>query len=156
MDRSKAVVLADYRGLTVSQTQELKRKVADSQAELTVAKNRLLKIALRQQKLTDGDELDKALTGPTMAIFCYQEEVEPLKKVFEFSKDTELPKFKVGWLGSQFLSAEQVNNLAQLPDKPVLHAKLVGSLASPIYGLVNVCQGNLRKLVYVLKAISEK
>lgn len=156
LNKAKSMALTDYRGLTVPQVQALKKDIREQKAELIVAKNRLLKIALREQGYQDGDELKEALTGPTATLFCYQDEVGPIKAIFDFAKENKLPKLKVGFLQKDFLNEKKINDLAQLPSKQELQAKLVGSLNFPIYGLVNVLGGNLRKLVYVLSAIKEQ
>ncbi|PIV52072.1 50S ribosomal protein L10, partial [Candidatus Falkowbacteria bacterium CG02_land_8_20_14_3_00_36_14] len=63
--------------------------------------------------------------------------------------------FLGGILENKFISAEEVSNLAKLPSKQELYAKIVGSIKSPLRGLVNALSGNFRNLVYVLKAIAE-
>ena len=153
LGKTTAVVLSDYRGLNVAQVQQLKNKIREQEAELTVAKNRLLKIALREKGYADGDELKNALTGPTAVLFCYQDEVGPIKAVYEYAQENKMPELKVGFLGKEFLNTNRLNGLAQLSSKPELEAKLVGTLNAPISGFVNVLGGNIRKLVYVLKAI---
>jgi len=153
LQQTKALLLADYRGLTVAQVQELKKNLRQHGAELIVTKNRLLKIALKQKKFPSQAELTDALTGPTIVLFCQNDEVGPIKALYEYAKKNELPEIKAGFLGKDFLAKNRVISLAQLPGIEELRAKLVGSLNSPIYGFVSVLSGNLRQLVYVLNAI---
>lgn len=148
--RSKSIVLADYKGLNVGQTNELKSELKKSGAEFQVAKNTLLKIAFKEVKLVSPDEV---LVGATAILFCYEDEIAPIKALYEFFKKNELPKIKVGFLGKDPLTAEQVKSLAQLPDKLTLQAQVINRLKSPISGFVYVLKANLSKLVYVLEAI---
>lgn len=153
--QAKSFILVDYRGLTVEQVTTLRQKVAESDGELKVAKNTLLKLALKQS-LKNKEQLEdfkEALTGPTMTLFSFDDPIAPLKVLSEFAREVELPKIKVGLLGTTFLPLEKIEELASLPTKDELHAKVIGQLNAPIYGFVNVLGGNLRKLVYVLNGI---
>jgi len=160
--RARAIAFTDYRGLSVAQVQNLKIKLREFDAELTVAKNSLTGIALKKANYKDGDELKATMSGPTATLFCFGDEVGPIKAVFDYSKENalsagkeELPKFKAGFLGKDFLNSGKLKELAQLPGKNELQAKLVATINGPIYGIVNVMAGNLRKLVYVLKAVKK-
>ena len=150
---AKSLVLADYRGLSVEQMGELREKTKEAGGEIEVVKNRLLKIAA---KMADIDIDDQALTGPTIAIWAFEDEVSPLKSVEIFKKEFGLPKAKSGIFEGKIISADEVNLLANLPGKEELQAKLVGSLSSPLYGFHHSLSWNLRKLVYALKAIQQR
>lgn len=150
LDRAKAVVLTDYRGLTVSQLDELRKKVEAAGAEFEVTKNTLLSRSLGEKQVPD-----EALEGPTATLFAYEDEVAPLKALQDFIKTYNLPNVKVGFLGKDLLNASQVSELAKLPSREVLLGKLVGSLKGSQYGLVSVLSGNIRKLVYALDAVSK-
>lgn len=148
---AKSLFLADYRGLTVAQITELRDKVKESGGELEVVKNTLLKRAAQQAQVAINDQV---LTGPTIVLWVYEDEIQPLKTLDKFSQTTELPKIKFGIFNGQPISLEQIKELAKIISPEQLMAKLVGVLQSPIYGLVNSLEGNLRKLVFVLKTIS--
>jgi large subunit ribosomal protein L10 len=148
--KSKTVVFAHYRGLSVNQMTELRRKVKEAGGEMLVTKNTLLRISF------DNPTLSEALTGPTAAFFAYEDEISPLKVVADYHKDHELPTFIAGYFGGNTLSADQVVTLSKLPSKLELQAQVVGTLAAPLSGMVNVLQGNIRKLVYALEAIKNK
>jgi large subunit ribosomal protein L10 len=152
--KAKSVVLADYKGLTVAQIGELRKQVTATGAEMKVTKNSLIKIALKESKYPVA-ELEN-MTGPTTIMFGLTDEISPIKAMADFAKTVELPKFKAGFLGLEFINADKVKQLANLPGKDILIAQVVGGLKSPLYGMVNVLQGNLRKLVYVLKAVEAK
>lgn len=145
VSQAKSIVFADASGLSVNLQRELRQAVKLAGGELIVVKNTLLKLALGQA----------VLPGPTVTLFAYDDEIAPLKALAEFAKTHDLPKIKAGFLAKDTLTREQVEQLASLPTKVELLSKMVGSLQAPVFGLVNVLQGNLRKLVYVLKAVSE-
>lgn len=143
---AKSIVFADASGLSVNLQRELRQKVKLAGGELIVVKNTLLQLAL------DAGEL---LPGPTITLLAYEDEIAPIKALAEFARTHELPKIKAGFLAKEPLTKDQVETLANLPTKIELIAKVIGSLKSPLSGLANVLQGNLKKLVYVLKAVSE-
>lgn len=144
IQQAKSIVFADASGLSVNLQRELRQQVKLAGGELVVVKNTLLKLALDTKDL---------LPGPTITLFAYEDEIAPLKALAEFAKSHDLPKIKAGFLAKEALSKEQVEQLAALPTKIELLAKTVGTLKSPLSGFVNVLQGNIRKLVYVLSAI---
>ena len=154
LTRSKSVVLADYKGLTVAQITDLRNKIKDQAGEFKVTKNTLLKLAFKAANFPLGD-VESQLTGPSAIIFGLAEELASIKTTFEFAKDNSLPKFKAGFLGQEYLSAAKLLELAKLPPREILLATVVGTLNAPLVGIVNVLQGNLRKLVFVLKAIEK-
>lgn len=150
---AKAIVFADYLGLSVSQMNDLRQKIKETAGELTVTKNTLLKLIYKK---TLGDRLDDVLQGPTAVLIAREDEVGPLKALVEYAKDNELPKVKAGVLDDRVLSSEEINDLAKLPSRLELQAKLIGTLQGPIASLTRVLSGNTRKLIYVLKAISDQ
>lgn len=149
LQKSKSVVLADYRGLSVNQQRKLRNQVKTSGGELIVAKNSLISLALKAEKYS----LPADLTGPTLILFAYEDEIAPIKALVEFAKTNELPKAKLGFLAKEPLSADQIHQLAALPTRIELITKTVSTLKSPLNGIVNVLSGNFRKLVYALNAI---
>jgi len=151
-ERTESVVLTDYHGISVSQMQELKSDLKPMNAEFTVAKNTLLSIASKEAKKELPEE---NLKGPTAILLSFDDPLEPIKKLAEFIKKYELPKIKAGIFEGKVLTKDGVIELSKIPSKNELYAKVVGSLNSPISGLVNVLGGNIRNLVYVLNSIKE-
>jgi large subunit ribosomal protein L10 len=150
--KAKTIVLVDYRGLTVPQINTLRTSIKNVGGEITVAKNTLMKIALKnaEVKIETLELLD--LQGPTATIFAYDDEIGPIKAIFEFAKINSIPVFKSGLMADKLLTKDELETLAKLPTREQLFAKVVGLLASPTYRLVNVLKGNQTKLVYILKA----
>lgn len=144
IQEAKSIVMADASGLSVNLQRELRQAVKLAGGELIVVKNTLLQLALGVKEI---------LPGPTITLLAYQDEIAPIKALAEFAKTHDLPKIKAGFLAKDPLTKEQVEALAKLPTKIELLAKTVGTLKGPINGFVNVLSGNIRKLIYALKAI---
>ena len=83
-------------------------------------------------------------------MFGLEDPILPLKSLYNFAKEHESLKFIAGIFDNALLDKEEVLALAQLPSKEELLAKLVGSLASPLSGLLNTFQGNIKGLITVL------
>jgi len=149
LKQAKSLILTDYQGLDVAQMTELRREVKQAGGEFEVVKNTLLQLAAKEANFQLSDS---ALTGPTAALWIYQEDPAPLKVLESFIKKTELPKIKFGFWNGQLLSSEKIKELAALPGLAELRAKLVGRLQSPPFGLVNALSWNLKKLVFILRA----
>jgi len=153
LSEAKSLVLMSFSGLPVSDVNELRSKCREQGVEYLVAKRTLLKRALEESGVT----LDMDKMGGSVALaFAFEDEVSGPKIVNEFSKVHEALKVVGGALEGKEITVEAVINLAQLPSKEELIAKVVGTIAAPLSGFVNVLQGNLRNLVYVLSAIQEK
>ena len=150
VERAKTITFADYRGLSAEKIADLRRKIKSQGGEMIVTKNTLVLRALAKHGLkVDISDLE----GPTATIFAYEDEIAPIKEIAESAKTAELPKFKLGFFGSDLLDIATLEQLAKLPSKNVLQGKLVGTLSSPIYGIVTVLGANLNNLVRALDQI---
>ena len=152
LKKAKSIVLADYHGLNVASLSVVKKELEKDEAEFAVAKNTLLSIAARKAGLQIPEE---ALSGPTAVVFAQGDPITPIKELARLQKQFEKPAPKLGFLGKEVLSVEKIRQLAILPSKLELQAKVVGALNSPIYGIVSVLNANLRNLVYVLSQIQQ-
>lgn len=155
ISRAKSVVFANFNGLGVKENEELRAKLKSENSEYYVAKKTLLGLAYKDK---DIDSLDiKNFNGQVATVFGYDDEVAPAKILDQFKKDNEDKiNFIGGILEGKYIDAEKVGSLAKLPSKIELYAKLVGSINAPVSGFVNALAGNLRNLIYVLRAIEEK
>jgi large subunit ribosomal protein L10 len=153
IQNSKSFVIADYTGLTVNDTQELKEKANEQAVKIQAIKKTLLSLVLEKAQIQGINP--KELEGSLAIALGLEDEVAPAKVVAEFSKDHEQMEILTGLLDSKILSREEITALSKIPSKDELLAKLVGSLNSPISGLANVLAGNLRGLVNVLNAIKD-
>lgn len=149
--RAKSVVFTDYKGMTMNQLSALRNKLAEADAEFTITKNSLVDISLKQAGL-EG-RTDNIASGPTATLFGFSDEILPLKTLAKAIKDNQIGEIKGGFLNGQFMEAISLIRLSALPTKLELQAKVVGCLVSPLSGMVNVLQGNLRNLVYALDQV---
>lgn len=152
---AKSLIFADYKGLKANEINELRDKLAEHGAEMSVQKNTLLKIALKENdQLTE--QLEKELEGPVSVFIANEDAISPLKAIFDYAKERELPKVKAGIVGGIFATADEVKVYSELPSREELLARVVGGMKSPLSGFVNVLGGTPRKLVYALAAIADK
>ncbi len=151
--KMKSVVFTSVSGFTMSDADTLRAKGRAEFVDFLVTKKTLLVRALEQKGITLSKDV---VDGSILTAISYIDEVAPAKIVKDFSKGREGFKMVAGILEGSFVDSAAVNQLASLPSKQELLAKLVGSLNAPISGFVNVLAGNLRGLVCVLNAIQEK
>jgi large subunit ribosomal protein L10 len=152
ISRAKAIVLTDYRGLKHKQFEEIRKLLKKTDADLVVAKNRLVIRAL-------GDKvkgLETFLQEPTAVLFAYADEVAPLKELLKYFKAAGAGIAKAGLLGTQVLSDTEVTRLGSLPTRNILLAMLVRQLQAPISGLHYALQWNINKLAWALNAVKSK
>lgn len=131
-EKSESILFYDYRGLTVEEVSDLRNQFREAGVEYKVIKNNILRRAAKEQ---DIEGLDSLLTGPTAAVFGYNDAVSGPKVLVDFVKKVKKTEIKVGVLNGMVVDAEQINQLASLPTREELIAKLAGTLNAPIAGL---------------------
>lgn len=150
---SQNLFLTDFAGLTVEEITKLRGELRKDGSTYAVVKNTLFKIAAGEEISSQFDEF---LAGPTGIVFAGSDPVAPAKAIKQFADDSKKLGIKAAYVDGKFVDKKQVEALAALPPKAELIAKLVGSLASPLRGLVTVLSGNQSGLVRVLNAIREQ
>ncbi len=150
---AKCAVVANYDGLTVAESEDLRKQLREEKIDFFIIKKTLLGLALKNNGIEDIDI--KSLQGSLGIAISQDDEVLPAKIIKKFSKEHEQINFQTGVMEGEPVSVEQLKKLADLPGKEELLAKMVGSLKAPISGFVNVMGGNLRSLVQVLNAIKD-
>ena len=151
---AKVVVLTDYRGLTVSQMQELRGKLRTGNVEYRVIKNTL---ARRAADAAGYKALESELKGPIAIAFGYEDLSLPPRLINEFVRTTRLKLEVVGGLvEGRVFNRDQIRQLADLPSREVLLAQLLGTLQSPVGQLVGIMQTPLQQLLGVLEAYKSK
>ena len=148
---STALIVTEYRGLKVSELQELRKRLRTRKVEYHVVKNSLLS---RAASKTKRDGLTKLLAGPTAIAFSNGDEVELAKGLMDEVRVLKVMKILGGLLGDQAVSADDISALAKLPGRPYLQAQLVGSLQAPLGQMVGLLDAPFRNLVHVLTARS--
>jgi len=149
----QGAVLADFRGMNVAQANQLRRRMREAGVEFKVVKNTLTLRAARNLQI---EGLESILQGPTAIAIGYDDPVAAAKAISEFAKKNEKLQIKGGVLSGKLIDAKGVKALADLPSREQLLAQVLRGMQAPIAGLVNVLQGNLRNLVYVLEAIRKQ
>jgi large subunit ribosomal protein L10 len=153
---SKLTVIAKYSGTSVKSMQQLRREARANGTTISVVKNRLVKKALAGDERFSNANLD-ILSGQLMYAFNSDDEVAPAQVLANFAKAEPQIEF-VGALNAdgQFLEAADVKVLAALPGKEQLRGQLVGTIAAPLSGFMNVMAGNVRGVLNVLSARAEQ
>ncbi len=149
---SKSAVITENSGLTVEEVTDLRAKLFHAKVEYHVVKNNLARIALNQCDIT---VLDDMFAGPTAIALAMEDAVAPARILTKFAKDHEKLKVKGGWMDGRKVSFEDIKAMSNLPSREVLIAKALGSMKSPMSGLVQVLSGTTRKLVIALNAVAQ-
>ncbi|MGD1067789.1 MAG: 50S ribosomal protein L10 [Vulcanimicrobiaceae bacterium] len=150
--KSKNLIFTNFQGLTVEEITKLRTELRKDGSTYGVVKNTLFKRAAGDL----GSQLDTILAGPTGVVFAGVDPVAPAKALKTFSDGTKPVAVKAAYIDGKLVDGAQVAILAALPPKQELLARLVGSLSSPLSGLVRVLSGNQSGLVRALNAIREQ
>ncbi len=129
MKNAKLILLTEYRGINVADVTTLRNKLRNANSEYKVIKNNITRRALENCKI---EGLENELEGPVAVILGKEDYLEPLKIIYEYSKDNEFYKIKGGAIDGKVVSKEELITLAKLPSREVLLAKLAGSLLGTV------------------------
>jgi large subunit ribosomal protein L10 len=145
-----AIYLVDYLGINANNDNKMRRDLKKSDITYYVAKNTLLKIALKENGI---DSMDAFLEKGT-AVAMSNDLVGVVKKIDEYSKKLKgLPQGKAVYYEGTVYSGAELVKLSKLPSKEELIAKVVGGIASPLTGLVFALSGIQKSLLYTINAI---
>ena len=136
---AKLVLLADYRGINVADVTELRKKLRGINAEYNVIKNNTTKRALEACNI---EGIEEFLEGPTAVVIAKEDYLGAAKAIYEYSKNNDFYKIKVGVIDGKVVSAEELITLAKLPSRETLIAQLAGALL-----------GNISKLAVALDQV---
>lgn len=157
---AKSVVLVNYSGLSVKAQQELKARLKESGGRMVVVKNTLLKRAGEAAGIDKELLTDTILQGQTALVIADEDPIAPIQVLGKFAKEfvsaagLSTPSFKVGVVDGAFQNEGDLTKLSTLPGRDVLLSQLLGTLIGPKHGLVGTLQGNLQKLIFILKTKS--
>ncbi len=149
---SSAAVASDYSSLKANEMTSLRKTMAGKGIRLMVTKNSLVKKALEEA----GLEIDQSILDKPVIFAFGEDEVETAKVLSAFVKEHEALEILGGIIQGEASDPTKIKALSLLPSREELQGKLVGILASPTYGLVNVLHGNIRGLVSVLGQYKNK
>lgn len=150
---SVAGVVVSYMGITVADDTALRRKLREAGVDYAVVKNSMLRRAAEKVGL---EGMDNVLEGSTALAVSPTDHVAAAKILSEYAEKSKTFEIKAGYVEGKVIDAAAVSELAKMPPKEVLVAKVLGGLNAPISGFVNVLNGNIRGLVVALNAIAEK
>jgi large subunit ribosomal protein L10 len=153
IEGSQAVFLAEYAGLSVKDQQALRRDLRDNGAEFKVVKMTLARLATGELEI---ESLDELLLGPTGLTFVEGDPVGPAKVLKEFAKGHETFTIKGGLLGADFLTPENIAELASIEPREVLLARLAGAMKAPMANLAGLLAALPRNTASVLQQLLEK
>ena len=139
MKGAKLILLVDYRGTTVEDDTKLRKELREANGMCKITKNNIIKRAL---DLNGESALDDVLEGPTAIVIAEEDYVDPLKAIYNFSKENDFYKIKGGIVEGKIMTAEELIALAKLPSRQELLAKLAGALL-----------GNITKLAVALDQV---
>jgi len=133
LGRAKAIYFTEYLGLNVEDITKLRQQFHSSNVEYQVAKNSLLKLAAKNNKL---EGLDQYLAGPTAIALSYEDPTSPARVLKEFTEDHDLPEVKGIVFDGDVLDGSEFKRIADMPTKEQLLGQLAALLSSPLTNLV--------------------
>ena len=153
IENSKGFFVVDYRGLTVKQAQDLRRTLRETNSEMKVYKNNIVRIALAEEGLPD---IGENLVGTCAYVFFENDPVDAAKAIKKKGEELKKLAFVAGIADGKGLNADEAKAYADLASREELMAQLVYVMASPLRGIASVCAGPARGLVTALDAIAEQ
>lgn len=153
LEKSSAVILTDYRGLTMAEVTELRKKLREHGGEVHVVKNTLFR---RAAKGTAAEGLEPFTKGPSAATFGSGDPAALAKVLTDFAKDHKQVALKGGLVDGHIYDAAQVKALAKLPTRDVLLAQVMSAINGPATGVAGAMQSVMRKLMGTITAVAEK
>jgi large subunit ribosomal protein L10 len=153
IEESDAVFAVDYRGISVPQVADLRTKLRDADASFQIVKNSLTE---RAADKAGAEGLKALLEGPTALAFVRGDAAAAAKALNDAARATQVLDFKGGVMGGNVLTAEDIRSIARLPSREVLYGQLVGTIASPLSGLVGALSALVGGLARQLGQIAEQ
>lgn len=153
LEKAKAIYFSAVQGVKTLELNNLRSKLKEVNGKAKVIKKTILELVFKRKGLNENWR--KKLEGSVMVNFAFDDPILPAKILKEFTKKNENFKILGGLLDKQFLTSNQVEELALIPAKNILYGRLAGSLISPIQRLGYSLKNNLQKLVFALNEIQK-
>jgi len=150
LDASRAMIVSEYRGLTVKEISEIRRALRKQDVTYRVVKNRLMRIAAQDNAAAEA--LSPLLVGPT-AIAFGTDEAATAKAVLDATRPYKIVKITGGVLGSRAIDASSVGRLAALPSREVLLAEALGAIVAPMSTVAGLFDAPLRDVAGLVQAL---
>ena len=152
LENAKSVFINDFQGLNVEKMGDLRQKCREASVGYRVIKNTLARLAVKK---VGWEEIADFLEGPSAIAYSYEDASAPARVITEFAKSAEKPTIKVSLFEGHFYGPDKVKEIAALPSKEVLMAKIAGGFNAPLQGFAGSLSGLLHKLVMTLGAIQD-
>lgn len=153
LTKNQGYIAVDAHNIAADKVLELKMKLKAIDSNITVVKNNIFKIALDE---TDQPIQAKDFASQTAVIFYETDPTTIAKLLKEVQKETEVLEARYGMINGEFIDSSKIMQLAEIPSREELLAKMLGSMVSPISGFMNATTGNVRGFVQIIKQLSEK
>ncbi|MEW5872703.1 MAG: 50S ribosomal protein L10 [Chloroflexota bacterium] len=153
LNRSQALIMTEYTGLSMKQIDDLRAKVREAGGEFHIIKNTLGKVAFESAGVQVPEKL---LEGSTAVAFAFQDAPAMAKVITEFARTSDFVKVKGGYLDRKPIDEQAVKALADLPPLPVMRAQILGTIMAPASKLARTLAEPARQVAAVLKAYTDK
>ena len=153
ISEAESIFAIDYRGISVSQSAELRGALREADASFRVVKNRLTKLAAKKAGVA---ELEAMLEGPTALTFVRGDTAMAAKAITTFNREYEVLTYKGGLMGDMVLDEDRFKEIAKLPSRDALNAQLAGIVASPIVTLTRGLGSMIQGLAIALSQVAEQ
>ena len=145
--------IADYKGFTVSEITDLRKRLRSDSAEFKIAKNTLIKIAIKETNLS---ELESLLEGPSALLLGYGDAIACAKTYVEFIKEIEKGDIKGGIFEGKLLSKQELKAIATLPSKEVLLGQIAGILVANTRDIAGIFESLIRDIALLAEEVAKK
>ena len=152
LEKARAIYFTDYLGLDVSSVTELRKIFFEEGIEFHVAKNTLIKLAAENNKIKG---LEDFLSGPTALAISYDEPTKPAKVIKKFAKEHDKPEVKGILFEGEVLQGDNFDSIASLPSREELLSHFVGTIQSPLSGVVRILNASMSNMVYLLTNLKD-
>ena len=152
LKENENIIFVDFKGISVAQSNELRRRMKENDSYLKVIKNRLLKRALEPQ----DDKIISIFTGPTAIAYNNHDPVKLAKTLISFSKENNVLRIKGGLLRGKFIEENKIKEIANLPPKEILMAKFAFLMASPLINMLQLLKAPLVNFGILMQLLKEK
>ena len=153
LSKAKVAIVSDYRGLSVEEITDLRRRLQAEKGDFTVVKNTLTKIAVKE---TGFEKLEEFLQGPTAIAVGFEDEIAPARVLTKFIKEKKKTEIKGGILDGKILSPAEVREISNLPSKQELYAQILRCINAPAQGIVNTVNAVPKALVTAMEEIRKQ
>lgn len=152
LQKAQVAIVTEYKGFSVDEIMNLRRKLQKDGGDYMVTKNTLAKIAVKD---TQYEVLADVFKGPIALAFGFEDQVSPAKNLAAFIKEAKKGEVIAGALDGKLLSAADAKALANLPSREEIYAKMLGCINSPASGIANATNSVITQLVRTMAAVRD-